>query len=91
MGITQAVIETNVYRIETLGPVIPDSMHQNLVSGFIRVLNGYEGNDASEFVNRVNYITHVVRLSGRMHDPDAPKTLDMSHPACIAFVAKVGA
>lgn len=80
-----------VYPVESFGWRLTEREYSNYVSRFVAKLNRYEGpEDISSYVNRVNYVTHVVRPVGRLHDANAPRKLDMSHPVCIAFVARYG-
>lgn len=79
--------------VRTLEEAAPTATHENyrvladkLVSTFQRA-----NADLSGLINRLNYLTHVVRPEGKLHDPDAPKTLDPTHPAGKAFLEKLGA
>lgn len=79
-----------VSHIETVGPAVDFENYKNLLSDFTSLLM-YADYAVEPLVNRVNYITHVVRSTGRLHDPDAPTVLDEKHPVGAAFVAKLGA
>lgn len=84
-------VEGAVYPIESFGWRLTEKEYGNYIDRFVKKVNRYGGPEAiSSFVNRVNYITHVVRPVGRLHDPDAPRKLDMTHPVCMAFVAVYG-
>jgi hypothetical protein len=77
--------------IELVGPKVDFKQYNIMVDHFVDTVNRYVGGEpTAPFVDRVNYISHIVRASGRLHDSSAPKVLDLNSEIGADFVARFG-
>lgn len=88
---TLTQIERDARYIELRGPALDKPSYRLCLGRFTDKVNRYVGDESCKsFIDRINYVTHVVRADGRQHDATAPKALDLTDERCRNYVDSFG-